>query len=105
VRPHHVGQPLFSFTTHDENMRRNSNHFTSHIVMLSCWRNQRSRETGNHTIGAISIDKKPTSSSSMSLCSQKLRHNYLAKNEPGHKQALHTRLLFNQLIFWQRSRL
>jgi len=67
VRPHQVGHPLFSLTTADENMRRNSNHLTSHIVMLSCWRNQRSRDTGNHTTGAISIARKPTSRSNMSL--------------------------------------
>jgi len=67
VRPHQVGHPLFIFTTNDENMRRNSNHLTSHIVMLSCCRNQRSRDTGNHTTGAIIIARKPTSSSSMSL--------------------------------------
>jgi len=67
VRPHHVGQPLFSFTTADENMSRNSSHFTSHIVMLSCWPNHRSRDTGSHAAGAISIARKPTSMSSMSL--------------------------------------
>lgn len=67
VRPHHVGQPLLSLTTHDENIRRNKSHFTSHIVMLSCCRNQRSRDMGKHANGAISIDRKPTSNSIMSL--------------------------------------